>query len=182
DALKRFIDKGGEEADFAYKPDELDIRFDADYALLKERRHKHYANLEKQKDANLAAKNQLLEKLRSLVDDEETTASINELKEIQKEWKGIGQIPANQVKSIWANYNALMDRFYDNRSIYFELKELDRRKNLEAKLELCERAEKLNEESNIKLAMKELNELHEEFRHIGPVPKEEQEPLWQRFK
>lgn len=75
-----------------------------------------------------------------------------------------------------------MDRFYDNRSIYFELKELDRRKNLEAKLELCERAEKLNEESNIKLAMKELNELHEEFRHIGPVPKEEQEPLWQRFK
>src|SRR5690606_7353742 len=127
-------------------------------------------------------KNALLEKLRSLVDDEETTASINALKEIQNEWKKIGQIPAGQVKTLWANYNALIDRYYDNRSIYFELKELDRRKNLELKLEICEKAEKLSEETNLKSAIKSLNELHEEFRHIGPVPKEEQEALWQRFK
>ena len=182
EALNRFIEGGGDAADFDYKPDETDIRFDANYALLRDRRSKHFANLEKQKDNNLAAKNNLLEKLRALVDDEETTASINALKEIQKEWKSIGQIPANQVRALWANYNALLDRFYDNRSIYFELKELDRRKNLEAKLELCERAEKLQQEDNLKNAIKELNELHEEFRHIGPVPKEEQEPLWQRFK
>ncbi len=181
-ALEKFIAEGGDEADFAYKPDELDIKFDADYGLLKERRSKHFASIEKQKDDNLAAKNQLLEQLRKLVDDEETTASLDELKKIQSDWKKIGQVPAGQVKTLWANYNALLDRFYDNRSIYFELKELDRKKNLEAKLELCERAEKLQEETNLKNAIKELNELHEEFRHIGPVPQEDQEALWQRFK
>lgn len=181
-ALEKFIAEGGDEADFAYKPDELDIKFDADYGLLRERRSKHFASIEKQKDDNLAAKNQLLEQLRKLVDDEETTASLDELKKIQSDWKKIGQVPAGQVKTLWANYNALLDRFYDNRSIYFELKELDRKKNLEAKLELCERAEKLQEETNLKNAIKELNELHEEFRHIGPVPQEDQEALWQRFK
>lgn len=181
-ALEKFIAEGGDEADFAYKPDELDVKFDADYGLLKERRNKHFASIEKQKDDNLAAKNQLLEQLRKLVDDEETTASLDELKKIQSDWKKIGQVPAGQVKTLWANYNALLDRFYDNRSIYFELKELDRKKNLEAKLELCERAEKLQEETNLKNAIKELNELHEEFRHIGPVPQEDQEALWQRFK
>lgn len=181
-ALEKFIAEGGDEADFAYKPDELDIKFDADYGLLKERRSKHFASIEKQKDDNLAAKNQLLEQLRKLVDDEETTDSLDELKKIQSDWKKIGQVPAGQVKTLWANYNALLDRFYDNRSIYFELKELDRKKNLEAKLELCERAEKLQEETNLKNAIKELNELHEEFRHIGPVPQEDQEALWQRFK
>ncbi len=181
-ALEKFIADGGDEADFAYKSDELDIKFDADYGLLKERRSKHFANIEKQKDDNLTAKNQLLEQLRKLVDDEETTASLDALKKIQSEWKKIGQIPSGQVKTLWANYNALLDRFYDNRSIYFELKELDRKKNLEAKLELCERAEKLQEETNLKNAIKELNELHEEFRHIGPVPQEDQEALWQRFK
>lgn len=181
-ALEKFIADGGDEADFAYKPEEIDVKFDADYGLLRERRSKHFASIEKQKDDNLATKNQLLEQLRKLVDDEETTASLDELKKIQSEWKRVGQIPAGQVKTLWANYNALLDRFYDNRSIYFELKELDRKKNLEAKLELCERAEKLQEETNLKNAITALNELHEEFRHIGPVPQEDQEALWQRFK
>lgn len=182
EALHRFVENGGDAADFVMKNDPLDNRFDADYALLKERKSKHYSSIEKQKDANLVAKNNLLEKLRNLVDDEETTISINALKEIQKEWKSIGQIPAGQVKSLWANYNALIDRYYDNRSIYFELKELDRRKNLEIKLDIVERAERLSEEGNIKKAIKDLNDLHEEFRHVGPVPKDDQEALWQRFK
>jgi hypothetical protein len=79
-------------------------------------------------------------------------------------------------------YHALVDRYYDHRNIYFELKELDRKKNLEAKIELCIRAEKLAEVKGISEAVKELNELHNEFKHIGPVPLEDKEQLWQRFK
>lgn len=75
-----------------------------------------------------------------------------------------------------------MDRFYDNRSIYFELKELDRKKNLENKLELCAKAEALHEVEDLKEAIKLLNDLHEEFKHIGPVPMDEQEEVWKRFK
>ncbi len=80
-----------------------------------------------------AEKQELLEKLRVLSDSQDTTDQFELFKELQKEWKSIGAVPAPQAKTLWANYHALTDRFYDNQSIYFELKELDRRKNLEAK-------------------------------------------------
>ncbi len=182
EALKAFIDTGGTEADFEYKGDDTDRNFFELYDLLREKRHKFFANLEKEKDENLNKKNQILEELRELVDGEESTASINKLKELQSEWKKIGHVPGQFVKSLWANYNALIDRYYDHRSIYFELKELDRQKNLKGKLELCERAEALDKIDNIKSAITQLNELHEEFKHIGPIPREDQEPVWQRFK
>jgi hypothetical protein len=181
-AYENFIAEGGEEDGFEYRGDKLDDRFQASFKLIKDRKSQHIAQLERNKDQNLEAKNQILEKLRQLVDSEETNASISSLKKIQDEWRSVGPIPNGQVKSLWANYSALIDRFYDNRSIYFELKELDRKKNLGAKLELCEKAEGLDKLENLKDATKQLNELHEEFKHIGPVPKEDQEPLWQRFK
>ncbi|XOV91495.1 MAG: DUF349 domain-containing protein [Bacteroidota bacterium] len=182
EALKAFIDNGGAEADFEYKGDDTDRSFFELYDLLREKRHKFFAQLEKDKDENLKRKNEILEELRELVDGEESTASINKLKALQAEWKKIGHVPGQFVKSLWANYNALIDRYYDHRSIYFELKELDRQKNLKGKLELCERAEALDKLENIKSAITQLNELHEEFKHIGPIPREDQEPVWQRFK
>lgn len=182
EALDKFLSEGGEEADFDWKPDELTDRFDANYQLIRDRKSKHYKELEKTKEENLKKKNEILDRLRELVDGEETVTSLSAIKDIQQEWKSVGQIPGAFVKTLWANYNALMDRFYDQRSIHFELKELDRKKNLEGKIALCERAEELAASDNVKEAVRELNELHEEYKHIGPVPKEDQEPLWQRFK
>ncbi|MBL6448933.1 DUF349 domain-containing protein [Fulvivirga sp. 29W222] len=182
EALDKFVADGGEEVDFEFKYDELTNRFDANYKLIKDRKSTYVKEKEHQKEANLKKKQEILEKLREFVDSEETNISFNAFKDLQNEWKNIGPIPGAHAKTLWANYNALVDRFYDNRSIYFELKELDRKKNLESKLELCDRAEKLASHENLKEAIKELNELHNEFKHIGPVPQEEQEALWQRFK
>jgi len=181
-ALKKFEADGNDPDHFAYKFDELDNRFDGAYKLIRDRKYQFVKNLEKNKEKNHADKVALLEELRALVDEEETTSSINAVKQIQQKWKAIGPVPGQHAKTLWANYHALMDLYYDQRSIYFELKELDRKKNLEAKLELCERAEKLVEVENLKQAINELNELHEEFKHIGPVPKEDQQALWDRFK
>ncbi|WP_200978676.1 DUF349 domain-containing protein [Echinicola sp. 20G] len=181
-ALKSFVKDGGEEDDFYYKQSEDDKIFFALYGDFKNRRSEQIKDLEKAKEKNLYAKNQILERLRELVDGEETTHSISTIKDIQTEWKEIGPVPGAQNKSLWASYNALMDRFYDNRSIYFELKELDRKKNLEGKIELIEKAEALDQEEDLRNAIKALNELHEEFKHIGPVPRDEQEGIWQRFK
>jgi len=182
EALDKFLADGGEEADFAMKHDELNDRFDANYQLFKDRRRKHYKELEKQRDENLKRKEEILDKLRELVDEEETITGLNVIKDLQQEWKAIGQVPGAQAKTLWANYNALLDRYYDQRSILYELKELDRKKNLEAKLELCVKAEELAQMNDVPAAVKQLNDLHEEFKHIGPVPKDDQEPLWQRFK
>jgi hypothetical protein len=182
EALDKFLADGGEEADFAMKHDELNERFDANFQLYRDRRKKHYKELEHQKDENLKTKLEILDRLRDLVDGEETITGLNVIKELQKEWKSVGPVPGSQSKTLWANYNALLDRYYDQRSILFELKELDRKKNLEAKVELCVKAEELSQSEDVPYAIKHLNDLHEEYKHIGPVPKEEQEPLWQRFK
>lgn len=181
-ALEKFTSEGGDEADFQYREDELDQRFHAAYRKVKEEKSKHYSNQQRSREDNLRRKNEVLARLREFTDAEETNTSLKELKKLQEEWKSIGPVPQQYNNNLWANYNALLDRFYNNRSILYELKELDRRRNLETKTEIVERAEKLSEAENMKEAIRELRELHEEFKHIGPVPREEQEPLWQRFK
>ncbi|MBN3582012.1 DUF349 domain-containing protein [Algoriphagus aestuarii] len=182
EALAKFKEEGGAEDDFDFRPSEEEKEFNKYYYEFRKQVNTIRKDAEKQKEDNLNAKNELLNKLRELVDGEETTLSMSAIKAIQEEWKSIGPVPSSQNRSLWASYNALMDRFYDNRSIYFELKELDRKKNLESKTELCEKAEALKDVKDLKDAIKSLNELHEEFKHIGPVPREEQEALWQRFK
>lgn len=181
-ALQKFIENGGEEGSFEFKKDPTTQKFEKVYESQKDKITSLYTDLEKEKEKNLNEKNKLLEKLRALISSEENTTSIGALKEIQDQWKKIGPVPAAQNSTLWANYNALIERFYNNRSIYFELKELDRKKNLESKLEIVDKAEKLSGMENIIQAIKELKILHEEYKHIGPVPKDDQEKLWERFK
>lgn len=182
EALNAFVTNGGNADDFEYRPSDEDKAMFVVFNEYRERKSTFFKEQERQKEKNFFAKNQILDKLRELVDGEETTHSINTIKQIQDEWKKIGPVPAAQNRNLWASYNALMDRFYDNRSIYFELKELDRKKNLEQKLEICEKAEALFALPDLKEAIKNLNDLHEEFKHIGPVPRDEQEELWTKFK
>jgi len=181
-ALDRFIKDGGEPDGFEYRPDEFYTLFYAAYDNIRERRSEYRNKREKSRQENLKEKEEILNKLRGFVDSEETQVSIAKVKEIQQQWRSIGEVPSSQNRTLWANYHALLDRFYDNRSIYFELKELDRKKNLESKIAVAARAEQLVEEPDIKKAAKELDELHEEYKHIGPVPRDEQEALWKRFK
>ncbi len=181
-ALDKYLAEGGEKDGFEFKEDQITQDFYTLYNHIQKSRTEQIAQIEATKEKNLQKKNELLEKMRALTENEESQASIEELKKLQQEWREVGPVAHQHNRSLWASYNALVDLFYDKRSIYYELKELDRKKNLAQKLGLCERAEKLVEYESIKDAVKELNELHEEFKHIGPVPKEEQEALWQRFK
>ncbi len=181
-ALEKYLSEGGVKEDFEFRIDDLDQLYDATLKFIKDKRNSFYKSLEDRKNESLKHKNDILEKLRALVDGEDSPQAFHQFKELQKEWKSSGPVAVTHLKTLWANYNAIIDRFYDHRNIYFELKELDRKKNLESKKELCVRAEKLADVKSIQEAVKELNELHHEFKHIGPVPKEEQEPLWQRFK
>jgi len=182
DALKQFIADGGEKDDFAFKQDAYDALIDGSIKLIRDRKVKYLREAEALRSENLIKKQDILNKIRELVDGEDSESGFHQFKKLQTDWKNIGPIPPSELKALWASYHALVDRFYDHRNIYFELKELDRRRNLEAKIELCLRAEKLIEVKSISEAVKELNELHNDFKHIGPVPLEEKEALWQRFK
>ena len=130
----------------------------------------------------LIKKKEIVKKLRVLVNGVEDKNTFNKVKDLQNKWKEIGQINDAKDKSLWTTYNALLDRFYDNRSIYFELKELDRKKNLELKTQICDKAESLIKDSNVMRSVSKLNELHSEFKHIGPVEKDKQNEIWDRLK
>ena len=181
-AHENYLAEGGEKDGFDFRGDEHDREFDNLFKELRLRKNTHFESLEKEKQSNLKVKNELLEKLRSLVDGEETTASLDEIREIQDKWKASGHVPVQFAQTLWSNYKALLQRYYDNRSIYFELKELDRKRNLSLKKGLCDRAESLTELDNVSEAILKLNKLHEEYKELGPVPREEQEILWKRFK
>ncbi len=179
-ALHKYLEEGGEEDGFEYKEDEQTQTFYKIYNEIQKRRQEYISKQEQSKEQNLQKKEEILDQIRKLLENPES--SLEELKKLQKAWKEVGSVQPQLNKNLWASYSALLDLFYDQRSIHFELLELDRKKNLAIKLTLCEKAERLVEYEIINQAIKELNELHEEFKHIGPVPKEEREALWLRFK
>ena len=120
--------------------------------------------------------------LRSLLNGVEDSSTFKQVKKLQNKWKSIGIVDSKKEKSLWSSYNALLDRFYNNRGIYFELKDLDSKKNLENKNKLCDQAEELLKSSNIKDTITKLNKIHNEFKQIGPVPLKEKKKVWNRLK
>ena len=130
---------------------------------------------------NLTRKQELLAQLRQLVESAETKDSSQKLKQLQADWKATGPVPQTDSQETWNTYHGLLDRYYANQGRFYELKELDRRRNQEAKEALVARAEALKDAPGINKALDELKKLHEDWKHIGPVPGEQREPLWQRF-
>ena len=130
---------------------------------------------------NLTRKQELLTQLRQLVESAETKDSSQKLKQLQADWKATGPVPQTDSQETWNAYHGLLDRYYANQGRFYELKELDRRRNQEAKEALIGRAEALQAAPGINKALDELKKLHDEWKHIGPVPGEQREPLWQRF-
>ncbi len=151
--------------------------------LYKDAKAEFIKNLEKEKEANLAKKHQIIEKINHLINKEEAfNETFNEFKVLQQEWREIGLVPQNSVKELWDNYHASVESFYAYVKINQELRDLDLKKNLEVKTQLCEQAEELLLEPSIILAFKKLQELHELWREAGPVPTQKKDELWERFK
>ncbi|WP_338869994.1 DUF349 domain-containing protein [Spirosoma sp. SC4-14] len=190
-ASQIYIADTGSEEGFEYKYDEAIQRFEELYKQIKSLKNTYFQNLDKAKDTNFAAKTDLLTRLRELVETDENNAgdpkaSWNEFKKIQEEWKAAGNMNSPHNATLWATYHALVDRYYSNRNIYFELKELDRKRNATLKAEVIEKVEamaKAAEENSVtRQTIDEANALFEEYKHIGPAPKAEQEVLWGRMK
>ena len=113
---------------------------------------------------------------------DEANKSYTIFKELQQEWKEIKTVPADKANELWRNYHLYVEQFYDLLKLNSEAREYDFKKNLELKEKLCESAEKLADEPDVISAFHQLQELHQEYREIGPVAKELREQIWSRFK
>lgn len=182
-AFETFLTEGGNKEDYKPANDAVAEAFYKAYDTYRARRQKMQEEIDAQKAANLEAKKQILEDLRVLIDKDEETLkqTYDEFNAIQEKWKAIGEVPRDQMNDLWQNYHFLIEQFFNKVKINKELRMLDLKRNLEQKIQLCERAEELIVETSVVKAFKALQELRAQWREIGPVPTEQNEETWQRF-
>ena len=182
-AFEAFLAEGGDKDDYHPANDAVAEAFYAAYDVYRTRRQKMQEELDAQKQRNLEAKQQILEELRTLIDKDEETLkqTYDEFNAIQEKWKGVGEVPREQMNDLWQNYHFLIEQFFNKVKINKELRMLDLKRNLEQKIQLCERAEELIVETSVVKAFKALQSLRAQWKEIGPVPAEQNEETWQRF-
>lgn len=180
---KEFLDAGGNEEEFTPSVDGEEVSLKELFARYRKMRDEFVAGLENAKEENLKVKLAIIDELKELVNSDETlNHTFNKFRELQQRWKETGPVPQANVKDTWETYNLHVENFYNFIKINKELRDLDLKKNYEAKISLCEQAETLVMESSIVSAFRKLQKLHDEWRETGPVANEFKEPLWERFK
>ena len=180
---KEYLEKGGDPEKFVLLPDDTEEAFKAEMQIIKEKRAKIFLEQEEEKQENLAKKLEIIEKIKAMATSpEEANQSYNDFKTLQQEWKDIKAVPADKANELWRNYQLYVEQYYALLKINSEAREYDFKKNLEAKTALCEAAEKLDEEEDVISAFHQLQDLHQQYREIGPVAKELREQIWSRFK
>jgi len=182
DEYEKSLSDGTHQSD--EKPvDELAERFDKAFSVYREKKSLFDQALERQKHDNLLAKESILEDLRNLIEsEEELKKTYDVFKELQEKWREIGPVPQNSKNTLWNNYHFLVEKFFDKVKINKELRDLDLRKNLEVKTELCEKAEELLLETSVNKSFQKLQKLHDAWKETGPVPKDKKDEIWDRFK
>ena len=182
EALEKFVSEGGNPEMFEFKHHALEQRFYQAQKGIYEKRKLSQEFQQKERGKNLEAKLTILEQLRQLVDDHEHTPGYDKFKVIREEWKKIGPVGPEHAQNLNASYYSLIERFYSLSEIYHNLRDFDRKKNLELKQELIAKIEKLAAEPMISKAMKDLMSYQDDYRGLGPVPKDRQEEIKDRLK
>ena len=180
---KAYLEAGGDPDKYVLVPDEAEDVFKAEMGVIKERRAKLFLQQEAEKQENLEKKLNIIERIKNMASSpEEANKNYNEFKELQQQWKDIKNVPADKANEIWRNYQLYVEQYYDQLNLNREAREYDFKKNLGIKNHLCEAAEKLAEEPDVISAFHQLQELHQQFREVGPVAKELRDEVWTRFK
>jgi len=181
---EHIMEEGGSKEELeAIQEDELDIKFNEIFNIYKANKARYTEEQEKIKQENLKKKLQILEDLKNLIGSEETLKkTYDEFKILQERWKEIGMVPRTEINNLWQNYHFLVEKFFEKVKLNKELKDLDLKKNLEAKIALCEKTEELLLETSIIKSFKKLQKYHEEWKEIGPVPADKKDEIWERFK
>ena len=181
--LSKIKSENGEENPLNNPFEVVEQNFKAMYADYKKERADFNRQQEEEREANLVKKQAIIDELKALVEgQEDVSAQFPAFRELQNRWREAGPVPVKSFRDINDTYQFYVEKFYDMVKINRDLRDLDFRKNLEAKEALCAAAEKLAENENVVNAFHELQKLHEQWKEFGPVAKEKREDIWNRFK
>lgn len=183
DAYKAWIDGGGTPEEYVPAENNDEAEFKAQMAIIKENRAELAKQQEAEREANLEKKLSIIEKIKAFIDSPDDVNKVyNEFKQLQQQWNEIKEVPAEKATELWKNFQQVVEQYYDTLKLNNELRAYDFKKNLELKTALIEAAEKLKENDDVIAAFRKLQQLHAEFREIGPVASELREDIWNRFK
>jgi hypothetical protein len=181
--LEKHIESGGEKEEFKYEPDALEIKFHTALRKINKRRIEFHEFQEKLRDNNLIAKQEILQQLKDIIQNEENMSrAFNMFHDLQAKWRAIGPVPSQSMNDLWMTYKLYIEKFYDLIKINRELQDLDQKKNLEMKIHFCEKAEELILESSLNRALSKLQTLQNNWREIGPIPRDKKTEIGERFK
>ena len=181
EARKRYIEENGSLEGFVF--DSKENEFKEVYGRIKELRARLLEQKQKEQEKNLQIKESIIERLGKLTEAPESmNKTYAEYRALQEEWKNSGDVDPTKEKTVWESYHLQVAKFYDYVKLNREFRDLDQKKNYEAKEQLCEKAEALVDAKQIVKAYADLQVLHEEWRKIGPVKEEFKEKLWERFQ
>ena len=180
--FEEFLAAGGNKDEYQSADDQIAANYRKYINKYREKRQKYQDEQEAVKLKNLALKQEILEELRKLIDTDETLKQTHDdFKVLQDRWKSIGDVPRGEINNLWQSYHFLVEKFFNKVKINRELRMLDLKRNLEQKIELCERAEELLVDTSITDSFKKLQQYREIWRTIGPVPSDKNEEIWARF-
>lgn len=181
--VNAFVEAGNNPQDFVSTADESENEFKALYAEFKEKRGAKLEAEEAQRQANLAKKESILAQLRAIAEDiDNINLKFPEFKQLQQDFKEVKDVPPTAETELWKNFQTIVEQFYDHLKMNKELRDLDFKKNFEIKRGLIEDARKLESAEDPVAAFRSLQEIHEEWRSVGPVAKEIREIVWDEFK
>ena len=179
----KFLEGGGKIEDYKIWVDPLDYRVKELLDKYRDKKNDYNKIQEAEKYENLKKKYDIIDRIKDLVNREESiNKTFHEFRTLQNDWHSIGVVPQSSLKDLWENYHHSVEIFYDYIKINKELRDLDLRKNLELKVLICEKAEELMLEPNPVNAFRILQDLHNQWREIGPVPQESKNEIWERFR
>ncbi len=182
-AREKFVEQGGAPESFKFADEHQESTFKELYSQFREKKNAYNQKLDSERAENLKKKLEIIEEIKKLVNTEESiNKTFQDFRDLQQRWKDVGPVAQSELKHLWDSYNLAVEQFYDYIKINKELRDLDLKENLKAKIALCEKAEALILEDSVVKAFRALQELHDKWRELGPVPNDQREDVWERFK
>lgn len=182
-ARENYVAQDGTPENFKFADEHQEVTFKELYSQFRDKKNAYNQKLDAEQEENLKKKLEIVEEIKNLVNTEESmNKTFQDFRNLQQQWKETGPVAQSALKNLWDSYNHAVEQFYDYIKINKELRDLDLKENLKAKLALCEKAEALILEESVLKAFRELQELHNQWRETGPIPNDQKEEMWERFK
>jgi len=181
EAKEKWTADGKDENDFVWEDGTVRDEFNKAFKTYKKSREVYVVGLNVEKEKNLVSKKEILENLKAFVESD-NLSDMGQFRKLQEDWRKIGHVPIGDAENIWNSYNFYVNKFYEKRSLYSEFKELDNKRNYSAKEEIISKIEALNNVEDLEEAFRLLRGYQDEWKHIGPVPKEKRDEINLRFR